>query len=358
MPYNPEVPFNDLPPLPPAVEFETVRILKKCIAARAAVAELKGITATIPNPAILLRTIGIQEARLSSEIENIVTTTDDLYQALADTTEASNPAAKEVLCYHEAVVAGVEAVTARPILSTNLFCKIASTIKKHEMDVRCLPGTRIADNRRTIYTPPEGEQVIRQKLKQLEQFIHENSSIDPLVKMALIHYQFEAIHPFADGNGRTGRIINVLYLIQQGLLDKPILYLSRYLIENKNEYYKGLRGVTEHQLWEDWILYLLTGIEETAKSACQKIVDIKNAMDEALVTLKKGVPKIASKDLVELLFYYPYCKQKFMIEHHNVTRQTASTYLRQIEELGLVQSVKVGRDVYYVNRRLLQILLH
>ncbi len=358
MSFNPNKPFNDLPLLPPRESIETIGILRKCISARAALAELKGVCDTIPDPSILIRSIGLQEARVSSEIENILTTTDDLYQALADSVDAADPATKEVLRYQEALMAGVKAVHQNPILSTNLCSEIATKIKQREMEVRKLPGTKIMDTAKNlvVYTPPEGEALIRTKLANLEEFIHSTSELDPLIKMALIHYQFEAIHPFADGNGRTGRILNILYLVQQQLLHMPVLYLSRFLIQHKNDYYAKLRAVTEDSQWEPWIEFMLNGVEQTANNTRERIVEIKKAMQLTHEQLLEKLPRIASKDLVELLFLHPYCKIKFVEKHNRVTRQTAAAYLKALEEIGIVQGVKLGREMYYLNRSLLNIL--
>lgn len=350
-------PYNQLPDLPPKQSLESIRTLRKCIAARAALAELKGVTATIPNPSILIRSIGLQEARVSSEIENIVTTTDDLYQALADSLQIKDPATKEVLRYQEALMTGVRTVSDTGLLSINLFCKIASTIRQIETSVRTVSGTKIADGtRRTVYTPPEGEAVIRAKLANLEQFIHVKSDLDPLIKMALVHYQFEAIHPFTDGNGRTGRIINVLYLLKQGLLSLPVLYLSQFLIERKNDYYTGLRNVTESGAWEEWIQFMLEAIEETAINTRSKIDMIRELMELTQEQVKEKLSRIYTKDLIELLFYHPYCKIKFVENQNRVTRQTAANQLRALEEIGVLQGIKLGREMYYINRRLLEIL--
>ncbi|MBA3860102.1 MAG: addiction module protein [Cyanobacteria bacterium PR.3.49] len=357
MAFSREKPNNSLPDLPPQQALETLAILRKCIAARSALAELKGVCETIPNPLIWVRAIGLQEARVSSEIENIVTTTDDLYRALADTIESANAVTKEVLRYQEALIAGVRAIESKPLLSTALFCDIASTIKMHDMNVRKSPGTKIVDgNGRTIYTPPVGEGIIRKKLANLEQFIHESGGYDPLIKLAIVHYQFEAIHPFTDGNGRTGRIINILFLLQQDLLKLPVLYLSHYLIENKNEYYLRLREVTENSQWEEWIMFILDGIEKTANDSRLRISNIRRSMDETLELLRSKIPKLANKDFVELLYTNPYCKIKFVEQHMRVTRQTASSNLKSLEELGILESVKLGRDVYFINSGLLRIL--
>lgn len=350
-------PFNDLPDLPPAAELETKAVLKKCIGARSALAELKGLGDLIPNQALLVRSIGLQEARVSSEIENIVTTTDNLYQALADSIDKADSASKEVVQYQDALAHGLQAIQRQPILSTNLFCELASIIKRRQMNVRNVPGTKIVDGRnKVIYTPPEGADLIRRKLANLETYIHSDSGVDPLIKLAVMHYQFESIHPFTDGNGRTGRIINILYLVQQELLHLPILYLSKYFIEHKSDYYAGLRAVTEESAWEQWILFVLDAIQETSKGTATKILEIRDAMEETTEKMRKSLPAIYSRELVELLFYHPYCKIKFVEEKVNVGRQTAATYLRSLENIGILDSVKAGREVYFINKRLLGIL--
>jgi Fic family protein len=357
MQFDKAKPYNGLPELPPSIDLETKAVLKKCISARTALAELKGVGGVIPNQALLIRSIGLQEARLSSEIENIVTTSDDLYQALADAVRAPDPAAKEVLRYQDALAAGHKSLLKQPVLTTNLFCEIAATIKQYDMNVRAMPGTKIVDGKGdVIYTPPEGAEVIRDKLKNLEYFIHAESDVDPLIKLAVIHYQFEAIHPFTDGNGRTGRIINVLYLIQQNLLTLPVLYLSRYLIEKKTEYYSGLRRVTEHGDWENWVQFVLDAVERTALQTKEKILQIKEIMDDTQEEMREKLPKIYTKDLVELIFYYPYCKTKFLEDKGFGTRHTTTSYLRALEGIGILQSQKIGRELYFINRRLLNVL--
>jgi Fic family protein len=357
--FNREIPYNNLPNLPPAKSLETIPILKRCIDAAFALAELKGIGDTIPNQELLIRSIGLQEARVSSEIENIVTTTDDLYQALADSLDQAEPQAKEVLRYQDALSIGFKEIQKRPILSTNLFCQIASIIKQSEMQIRKVPGTKIVNprNDETVYTPPEGEMVIRDKLQNLEMFIHDNQDIHPLVKLPVIHYQFEAIHPFIDGNGRTGRIINILFLIQQELLKQPVLYLSSYIIEHKDEYYSRLRGVTEDEDWESWIAYILTAVHDTAIKTKEKILGIKALMDSTQEEIRTKVPKAYGKDLLELIFFLPYCKAKFLEEKELISRNTAMTKLRALESIGILESIKKGRDIYFINRRLLNFLV-
>jgi Fic family protein len=357
MPFHRHISFNDLPPLPPAVELENKTVLKKCIRAASALAELKGVGDQIPNQALLIRWVGLQEARVSSEIENIVTTTDDLYRSLADATDQLNPNAKEVLHYQDALAVGFKAIQSNRPISTSLFVDIASAIKKTDMQIRKLPGTKIETTaHEVIYTPPQGEQVIRKKLFELEQFINQERDIDPLIKLALIHYQFEAIHPFTDGNGRTGRIINILYLMQEKLLKLPILYLSKYLIEHKNDYYSGLRAVTESAEWEVWVLFMLDALEETARATANKILAVRSLMNEIGNEIRDRAPNLYSKDLVELLFYHAYAKNRFLEDAGIAKRQTASAYLKKLQDIGIVSGVKIGRENYYINRRLINLL--
>ncbi len=353
---NPNHPYNDLPPLPPAVELENVSILKKAIEAHKALAELKGAVKSIPNQGILVNGIVLQEARLSSEIENIVTTNDELYRAAADEKLTSNPHAKEVLLYREALWHGFNYLKKKP-LATNLFIEIAEIIKGKNIGIRKVPGTKIANSKgEVIYTPPEGESVIRDKLSNLEKFLHDEDGIDPLIKLAALHYQFEAIHPFIDGNGRTGRIINILFLVEKGLLDKPILFLSHYILRTRPNYYIGLRNVTEKGSWVDWVMYMLEAIETTALETQQRVDGINTAMEKAQMLVKTKAPKIYSKDLIEVIFEHPYCKIRFLEDAKIAKRQTAALYLQTLEELGLLKSIKIGSEKYYINKKLMKIL--
>lgn len=353
---NREQPFNDLPLLPPKGELETIQVLKKTIAANRRLAELKGLVNSVPNQDILLDGIILQEARLSSEIENIVTTNDQLYKAAADEKLATDPHAKEILRYREAVRHGFKSLGKKP-LATNLFIEIARIIKGNGIDIRRVPGTKVGTSKgEVIYTPPEGESIIRDKLGNLERFIHAEDELDPLVKMAIVHYQFEAIHPFVDGNGRTGRIINILFLVDKGLLDTPILFLSRYILHTKSSYYMGLRNVTEHGAWVDWLLYMLEAIETTALETQQRVRNILITIDEARELVKSKAPKIYSKDLIEVLFKHPYCKIQFLEEAGIAQRHTAGRYLRTLENIGLLESIKMGREYYYINKELIKIL--
>jgi len=356
MTFNRTHPFNDLPLLPPDTELETQPVLKKVISAARALAELKGVADLIPDQRILINSIILQEARLSSEIENIVTTSDDLYRAASDKLFQGDPATKEVLRYREALWYGFDALKSRP-LSTNIFIELVKIIRQSDSGIRRGPGTVIANSAgEVIYSPPEGESIIRDKLANLEAFIHAENGLDPLVKLAVVHYQFEAIHPFTDGNGRTGRIINILYLVEKKLLDLPILYLSNYIIQKKSGYYLGLRCITEEQRWEQWILYVLDAIETTSYQTIERISTIRALMNEFQDSIQKQVPKIYSKDLIELVFQHPYCKIQFLIDAKIAQRQTASQYLQTLASLKLLRPLRKGRDMYYVNDDLIKIL--
>jgi Fic family protein len=359
MAFDPQRPYNDLPTLPPSVDLESKPVLKQAIAANKALAELKGAGELVPNQAVLIKSIGLQEAKLSSEIENIVTTNDELYRAFANKGQKTNLHTKEVLCYNDALWHGYDVIKNqnRP-LTTNLFEELFQQIKQSNAGVRKTPGTKLATSAgKLIYTPPEGEAILRNKLANLEQFIYAEDGIDPLVKMAVVHYQFEAIHPFTDGNGRTGRILNILFLLDRGLLDIPVLYLSRYIIENKNAYYSGLRGITENGDWESWILYMLEAVAQTARETREKILAIRDLMNADIEKVKMELPKIYSKDLLELLYHQPYCKIRFLEEAGIAQRQTASQYLRDLARIGVLEPLKSGREIYYINNKFLKLLV-
>lgn len=354
---NKNQPFNELPLLPPQVELETKALLKKAIAANKALANLNGLANAMPNESILVNSIVLQEARLSSEIENIVTTSDELYKAAADAKLNVSPEAKEVLRYREALWHGFNAIKKRP-LSTNLFIETVAIIRNVDVGIRHVPGTTIANAKtgESIYTPPEGETLIREKLANLEQFIHKEDDIDPLIKLAVLHYQFEAIHPFTDGNGRTGRIINILFLVEKELLKSPILFLSHYILRTKSAYYEGLRNVTEKGSWESWISYMLTAIEITALETQNKILAILAAMENTKKIIQEKTPKIYSKDLLEVIFQNVYCKIGFLEKSGIAKRQTAANYLQTLESLGLLGVIKIGKENYYINKKLFKIL--
>jgi Fic family protein len=353
--FNKEKPYNDLPLLPPEADLENKELLREAIKANKSLAELKGIAQTIPNQTILINTLPMQEAKLSSEIENVLSTNDLLYEAVTANKNNYDPQTKEVLRYCEALWEGYNELKKNDLLTTNLFIKLYRKIKETNAGIRTTPGTKITNSKReVVYTPPEGENTIRDKLKNLEDFIHSDTdAIDPLIKLALIHYQFEAIHPFTDGNGRTGRIINILYIIQQRLLDLPVIYLSRYVIENKNDYYKHLRNVTEKNEWIPWIGYILNGVNAIAIDTINKIREIKDLFDQTLYDMKVQLPsRVYSKELIELLFNQPYCKVEFIVNAGIAKRQTAADYLKEVEKTGLLKSKKVGKEVLYLNVRL------
>ena len=359
MSFNPQKPYNDLPLLPPKQDIETRNILRKTITAGRALAELKGLGDTIPNQSMLVNSVVLQEAKASSEIENIITTDDALFRAFTAKTSRVDPSTKEVLRYREALWEGYNELKKRPILATNLFVKLVQRIKENQAGIRRTPGTAIS-NAATgdiIYTPPEGEAVIRDKLKNLEDYIHGEDDIDPLIRLALIHYQFETIHPFSDGNGRTGRIINILYLVFQGLLDLPVLYLSKFVIDRKNKYYRLLRQVTEKCEWEPWILYMLDAIEETAAFTRKRILDIRDLMAETMEVAKETLPgRVYSKELIELLFCQPYTKGQFVVDAGIAKRQTAAEYLKELEKIDVLKAQKIGRETLYLNGKLYDLL--
>jgi Fic family protein len=358
MPFDPQKPYNDLPLLPPPADLETRAVLKKCIAANRALAELKGAGDLIPNQAILINSIPLQEAKASSEIENIVTTSDALYRAAASEKASVDSATKEVLRYRTALKCGYDLLAERP-LSVNLMIEVCRILRNADVDVRRVPGTAIANQttRQVLYTPPEGEKVIREKLHNLEQYMHAEDDLDPLIRLAVMHYQFEAIHPFHDGNGRTGRILNILYLVEKGLLKIPVLYLSRYIIQNKGQYYRLLREVTERQTWEPWILYMLAAVQETARWTCEKILAIRDLLEETVSFCREKLPgRVYSRELIDLIFLQPYCKIAFLVEAGMAERKTAGSYLQELEKAGVLNSVRIGKERIYINPRLVELL--
>lgn len=355
--FNKEIPYNNLPLLPPKADIETKEILRKTISAGRALAQLNGTLLNLPNPTLFLDTIYLQEAKASSEVENIITTNDELYKSLVADKKVENSATKEVLSYKEALWLGLEQLKKKPFITTNLCVSIVQCIKQNTASIRKTPGTKLSNTKgEVIYTPPSGEKVIREKLANLEKFINEDESIDPLIKMALMHYQFEAIHPFSDGNGRTGRILLLLYLKLSGLLTTPAIYLSEYIIKNKAGYYKCLRGVTEKNDWKNYILYMLDMIEETSNKGLERLNKITTTMDKTAIEIKNKLPKIYSKDLIEILFRLPYTKRQHLIDENIGNPKTVGNYLQTLEEKGFLKSVKVGKEKLYLNQRLLKIL--
>ncbi len=357
MTWRPDDPYNALPPLPPAAPVETVAVLKRAIEARSAVAALDQAALRMPNPAVLLNAIPILEAQASSEIENIVTTTDELFRFAQDQSDLAAPETKETLRYRTALFAGLESVRSRP-LSATTATEICSIVQGREMDVRKLPGTIIASpvTHRAIYTPPQGETVVREKLANWADFVHNSDEIDPLVRMAVAHYQFEAIHPFDDGNGRTGRILNILMLVNAGLLASPILYLSRFIIAHKDDYYRLLLNVTRDAAWEQWVLFMLAAVETTAITTLAKIDAIQALQAEVREQLR-GTSAGANSDLLDVLFEQPYSRIADVIEQCAVSRPTATKWLNELVAVGVLRDVKAGRERLFINQRFLDILM-
>ena len=357
MTFDPRHPFNDLPDLPPAAETETKAILRRCIAARAALAELRISGQLIPNQAMLINSIPLLEAQASSEIENIVTTADRLFRYANQAAGQADPATKEALRYRTALHRGFGMLKNRP-LSTAIAVAVCRTIKGVNLDVRKTPGTALINDAtdEVVYTPPVGEDILRNKLANWERYIHEVEAIDPLIRLAVMHYQFEAIHPFVDGNGRTGRVLNLLYLVDKGLLDLPVLYLSRHLIRNKSSYYQYLLEVTTQQAWENWILFILEAVRITADWTSTKIHAIRKLLDETSLSMRQRMPKIYSRELTQLIFVNPYCRIRDVVEADIVKRQTAAVYLKALAAENVLKEVKMGRENLYINPPLLALL--
>lgn len=338
--------------------FETPAILKKLAAAARNLAELKGVVASIPHQGILIHTLGMQEAKDSSAIENIVTTHDELYRGDAFPETLASPAEKEVLRYRQALWIGFQAVKETGLLTTNHILDIQAALENNRAGFRKLPGTALKNEAgRTVYTPPQDTAAILEMMGDLDHFMNDNDlfDADPLVKMALIHHQFESIHPFYDGNGRTGRIINVLYLVKQGLLDIPVLYMSRHIVETKADYYRLLQAVRERDAWEEWVLYLLTAVERTAIDAIATIHAIKDVLQDAKHRIRAGF-KFYSQDLINNLFSHPYTKIEYIERDLKVSRLTAVKYLDALAAGGFLVKRKVGRSNYYINMPLTAIL--
>lgn len=352
------MPYNALPALPPpADQIETTRILKHCIKARVALAELKQAAELIPNSAVLVNAIPLLEARASSEIENIVTTTDKLFEFADIAEDRADGATKEALRYRTALYEGTKMVQRR-MLTTDMAIQICSTIKGVELDIRSDSGTTLKSriSGRVIYTPPVGQQLLIDMLDNWADFMHRNTDIDPLVRMAVQHYQFEAIHPFADGNGRTGRILNILFLVEHGLLDSPILYLSRFIIQHKAAYYRLLSNVTSDQDWTPWILFILDGVEDTCTWTTDKIKSIRELMEHTAQFVQQRLPKTYTWELVEMLFKQPYCRIGNLVDAGVAKRQTASVYLKQLCDIGVLREIKSGRENIFVHPKYIELL--
>lgn len=356
-PWAADQPYNGLPLLPPSSEIETRTVLKQCVLSRAALAELKQAAALIPNQTMLINTIPLLEAKDSSEIENIVTTADKLFQFAHTRDGTADAATKEALRYRTALYAGFQSLANRP-LCTATSVEICRTIKAADVDVRRVPGAQLANSvtSEVIYTPPEGEPLLRQLLANWERFLHEQIDLDPLVRMAIGHYQFEAIHPFSDGNGRTGRVLNILYLIQEDLLSLPILYLSRYIITRKADYYRLLLAVTREQAWEPWVMFMLHAVEETARWTTGKILAVRALSDVAAAYVRERLPKIYSRELVDAIFEQPYCRIADLVEKGIGQRQAASRYLHELVSVGVLSEMQVGKERLFIHPKLMALL--
>lgn len=355
-PWRPELPHNQLPALPPAHELESRAVLKACIEARAALAELKQAAELIPNQAMLINTLPLLEAKDSSEIENIVTTTDQLFQ-YAQGHDSADPATKEALRYRTALHQGYRSLKDRS-LCTATAVEICRTLKGVDMDIRRTPGTQLANDQtgEVVYTPPEGEARLRDMLANWERFLHNQTELDPLIRMAVGHYQFEAIHPFTDGNGRTGRVLNILYLIQEELLSLPILYLSRHVIAHKADYYRLLLSVTRDQAWEPWLLFMLQAVAETSQWTTGKIAAIRQLAEHTTEFVRTRLPKIYTRELVDVIFEQPYCRIANVVDKGIAQRQAASRYLHDLAALGVLRAVPFGKEKLFLHPKLMQLI--
>jgi len=354
--WRPDQPYNGLPHLPPTVELETKAVLRQCITARAALAGLRHAAELIPNPSMLINTLPILEAQASTEIENIVTTTDALFRHLHGE-GPTDAATRETLRYREALLEGFAAMKTRP-LSTGTAESICTRIRGVEMGVRRVPGTALANvaTSEVIYAPPQGEDLLRNLMANWERFVHDDSALDPLVRMAVAHYQFEAIHPFTDGNGRTGRVLNSLFLVEKGLLGLPILYLSRYIIEHKAQYLRLLLQVTREDAWEPWLLFLLRGVEETAGWTVAKITAIRELASHTSDHVRHALPKIYSRELVDVIFEQPYCRIGHLVAPGIAKRQAAARYLKALVRIGVLREEVSGRQKLFVHPKLMKLL--
>lgn len=353
----------DIPSLPFTYEIETKRVLKQVALSSRALAELKGAVLSMPNISILINTLSLQEAKDSSAVESIITTHDELYRASISNSPSISPAAKEVRDYSYALIFGYEQVAHKGLLTNNDIIEIYRRIKHTDAGFRNTPGTTLKNDLtgEIVYQPPQAYTDIVSYMSNLEHFINnpDLSDLDPLIKMCIIHHQFESIHPFSDGNGRTGRVINILYLVLMKLLDVPVLYLSRFIIKNKAEYYFWLQAVRDDSTnWESWILFLLKGIEETANETINLVLDIKTLMMDYKHRIRSGFPKVYSQDLLNNLFKHPYSKIEFVMDELQVSRPTATSYLNQLSNAGFLDKVRMGRDNLFINARLFNLLMN
>ena len=347
----------NLTKLPLLQEIETQKVLKKAISANRALANLNGVARIIPNSSILINSLVLQEAKDSSEIENIITTHDELYRANLDMESVTNEA-KEVQNYKEALLRGFSLVSDTKLLLKKHIIEIQEILEQNDAGIRKQAGTNLknAQTGEVIYTPPQDYETIQELLTNLEIYINEPNDIDSLINMAIIHHQFESIHPFYDGNGRTGRIINILYLILKDLLDIPVLYLSRYIITHKADYYRLLQEVRTEDKWEEWILYILEAVEQTSLETIELINSISDLMIKIQDKISQELPKIYSKDLVEILFMHPYTKIDFLVDRLNITRKTASKYLNELENIGILENIQIKNSKFFINIELFNLL--
>ena len=346
--------------LPPKrKEVETIAILRQTNKAATALAELKGIAKTIPNQAMLINAIVLQEAKGSSEIENIITTQDDLYKAITVNKSFVSAETKEVVNYRSSLNYGFTLIKKQGFLRVNDIIGIQQKLIGNNAGLRSTPGTVLKNDLtgEIVYTPPQDKEEILNLLSNfIEHYNRTDEELSPLINLAILHYQFESIHPFYDGNGRTGRILNILFLIINHLIDIPILYLSSYIIENKSDYYKLLNQTTKTGKWEEWILFMLKAVELTSLQTIQKISQINDLLEKTIIEVKNKLPKLYKKELVELLFEQPYSKTEFVVEYLKVERKAASRYLKQLESIGILEAKKVGREILYINKKLINIL--
>ncbi len=346
--------------LPPKREkVETIKILRSAAKASLAIAELKGIAQTIPNQKMLINAVVLQEAKDSSEIENIITSTDELYEALTSNMSHTKSEIKEVVNYRRSIFIGYEIVSKQGFLRVNDIIKIQQDLIENNAGIRSTPGTVLKNDQtgEVVYTPPQDRAEIDDLLTNfINHFNETDTDLSPLINLAILHYQFESIHPFYDGNGRTGRILNILYLIQNGLLEIPILYLSTYIIKNKSKYYQLLNAVNKNDEWEDWILYILKAVEVTSKQTIAQIQSIRELLILTIKKVKENAPKIYSKALVENIFEKPYTKIEFITNKLGVERKAASRYLRKLKEIDILESKKVGKEMIYINKELIKLL--
>ncbi len=355
-------PTYNLPPLPPPVDLETVRVLKALATANRALAELKGRAAVIPNQGILIDTLSLQEAKASSEIENIVTTHDELFQIDIFSGGPQSASAKEVSLYRDALKLGYERLcSTKGVISNNTLIDMFRLLKAREDGFRSTRGTALKNDQtgEIVYVPPQSADEIVNHMGDLERFINDDEicPLDPLIKMTLIHHQFESIHPFSDGNGRIGRILNVLYITRTGLLDIPILYLSRYIIGTKSDYYRLLQEVRDNGDWENWVLYMLGAVAETAKTTLRLVEGIRRQMVSMKHRMRRKLPRIYSQDLLNNLFRHPYTRIDFVTKELGVSRQTAAKHLDKLARYDFVQKVQAGRNNYYINTDLVGLFL-